>query len=90
MGNIGSEVARAIRAKQKGDTVRMGYALEAALELFDLTIADPKYRGLRLREICRAREVFCDFLVGENEYLSDGESLDRYFLEFAMAARKDR
>jgi len=32
----------------------------------------------------------CDFLVGDNEYGSTAESLDRYFLPFAIAARRDR
>lgn len=89
LGNIGSDVSRAIRAKEKNDAERMWSALERALELFDLTIADPRHRK-RLKELCRAREVVCDFLVGDNEYHSTGHSLDRYFLQFAFAARKDR
>jgi hypothetical protein len=57
------------------------------LELFDLTVSDPRLAGRR-KEICRAREVTLDFLVGDNEYASTAESLDRYFLQFAMAARR--
>jgi hypothetical protein len=38
----------------------------------------------------RAREVVCDFLVGDNDYESTGESLNAYFFAFAMAARRDR
>lgn len=87
LGNIGSEVGRAIRAREQGNQERLNGALDRALELFDLTIADPRHRGARLREIFRAREVVCDFFFGENEYGSTVESLDRYFLEFAMAAR---
>ena len=55
----------------------------------DLTLADPRLRGRR-REICRAREVVCDFFVGDNVYRSTPESLDRYFLAFARAARQQR
>ena len=87
LAHIGSEVSRAVRAKGAGDSARMDGALERALELFDLTLDDPRHRGTRLREICRAREVVCDFLVGENVYQSTGESLDRYFLAYAGAAR---
>jgi len=65
----------------------MDGALDRALELFDLTISDPKHRG-RLREICRAREVVCDFFFGGNEYGSGAESLDKYFRTYAIAARK--
>jgi hypothetical protein len=88
MGNIGTEVGRAARAKESGNDRRAWNALVRALELFDLTIADERWRGPKLREICRAREVVCDFLVGDNEYGSTAESLDRYFLPFAVAARR--
>lgn len=87
LANVGSEVSRALRAKSAGQTDRMTRALERGLELFDLTIADPKNRK-RLREVCRAREVVCDFFYGDNEYGSTPESLDRYFLYFARVARR--
>jgi hypothetical protein len=87
LGNIGSEVGRAVRAKAQGNLERMTSALERALELFDLTTEDPRLSG-RLKEILRAREVVCDFLVGDNDYDSTAASLDAYFLPFAMAARQ--
>jgi hypothetical protein len=90
LGNIGSDVGRAIRAKAQRDNVRLQGALDRALELFDLTLTDERWRGPRRREISRAREVVCDFLVGDNEYASTGESLDAYFFAFALAARHDR
>ncbi len=87
LAHIGSEVSRANRARSAGDRRRMDAAFERALELFDLTIDDPRHHGARLREICRAREVVCDYFWGTNEYQSTGESLDRYFLPYALAAR---
>lgn len=87
LANIGSEVERAIKWKTKGN---MSIALAAhvrALELFDLTLEDPRWRGARLREIALAREVFCDAVLGGKEYNSSLESLDKYFLNFAFAAR---
>ena len=87
LANIGSEVGRAIRARESGNAARFEGAFDRALELFDLTLADQRWHGRR-REIARAREVVCDYLVGRNEYGSTGESLDRYFLEFAIAARQ--
>ena len=89
LANIGSEVGRATRAKSQGNDRRLAGALDRALELFDLTLADERWRG-RLKEIARAREVICDFLVGNNKYGSTAESLDRYFLPFAVADRRDR
>lgn len=89
LGNIGSEVGRALQAKRTENVVRMNGALDRGLELFDLTIADPKHRN-RLRELCRAREVVCDFFFGDNEYQSTEQSLEGYFMVFALAARMHR
>jgi len=85
--HVGSEVSRACRAKNTGNDVRMQSAFFRMLELMDLTIADPKNR-YRLRELCRTREVLCDFLIGDNAYDSTDVSLDRYFLQFATAAKR--
>ena len=90
LGNAGADVGRALRARQDGDQARLDAALDRALELLDLTLADPRWRGARLREIARTREVVCDFLVGDNVYGSTPELLDAYFLAFAFAARRDR
>lgn len=84
LGNIGSEVSRAIRAQ--GDVSRYEAAVFRALELFDLTIADPRWRK-RLKEITRARELFCYAVYGRGEYGTTLEDLDRYFYNFAYAAR---
>lgn len=86
LANIGSEVGRAVRAKETGNQERLERALERALELFDLTLEDARWKGRR-REICRAREVVCDYVGGDNRHRSTGPSLDAYFLSFAVAAR---
>ena len=86
LGNTGSEVGRALRAREARNTSRLNAALDRALELLDLTIADPKNRT-RLRELCRLREVVCDFFYGDNLYKSTQETMDRYFLHFGVAAR---
>ena len=90
LGNAGADVGRAIRARQEGDQERFDAALDRALELLDLTLADPRWNGPRLREIARTREVVCDFLVGDNAYRSTPELLDAYFVAFAVASRRDR
>ena len=90
LGNIGSEVGRATSARARDDAARFEGGFDRALELFDLTMADKRWHGPRLREIARAREVTCDFLVGDNDFRTTPESLDAYFLHFAFAARRNR
>jgi len=87
LGNIGSEVSRAIRAR--GDEKRFEGAVTRALELFHLTISDPRWRK-RLKELTRARELFCDAVCGGTEYGTSLEDLDKYFFYFALAARLNR
>lgn len=88
LGNIGSEVSRAIRWSGRNEALARG-ALDRALELFDLTLDDPRHRASshRLRELARAREVVADFLAGPNEYGSTAATLQKYFDAYALAAR---
>jgi len=88
LANVGSEVGRMRRWRDRDESLMTG-AFERALELLDLTLADPRWRG-RLREIARARELLCDAASGGSEYGTTVEDLDRYFLAFAVAARRGR
>ncbi len=91
LGNIGGEVGRAIAQYRKGIEPQNNRALDRALELFDLTLDDPRWKQQRrMRELCRAREVVCDVLYGDGAYGKDTESLERYFMYFAYAARKEK
>ena len=85
MGNIGSEVSRALEWKEKDARLFQG-AVDRALELLDLTIQDSRWRN-RTRELTRAREVLCDAVSGGKEYQSSLDDLDGYFFSFAYAAR---
>jgi hypothetical protein len=89
LGHVGSEISRAVRWRERRPE-RAQAALYRALELLDLTLADPRHRGwpARLREIARAREVVADFFAGPNHYGSTGPSLQRYFDAYAIAARR--
>ncbi len=87
LGNIGSEVERAIYSKSDGNTEESKKAFYRGLELFDLTLEDKRWKLSQLKEIARAREIVCDFLAGDNEYGSDEKFLNDYFMQFALAAR---
>lgn len=88
LANIGSEVFRAI--KGRGNHHRYQGAIARALELFDFTLSDPRWKGHRLKEIARARELFCDAISDHPQYQTTLEDLDRYFTQFALLARKSR
>ena len=81
LGNIGSEVSRANNWQGKNRETFWN-AVERALELFDLTLEDPRWHGARLQEIALVREVFCDAIYDGNLYKSSLEELERYFFNF--------
>jgi hypothetical protein len=86
MANIGSEVSRAINWKEK-DTITMQMAVYRALELLTLSIEDKKNtRGLK--EILRVRECIADYFLGDNIYKFTDGWWQKYFLQYAIAARR--
>jgi hypothetical protein len=87
LANVGSEVERAIRAHEQEKSERWAGAFARALELFDLTATDARWRGHRRREILRARELFCALFYADSAAPGDAQFLRKYFLEFAVAAR---
>lgn len=86
LGNIGSEVGRALHART---TDAKESACYRALELFDFTLSDARWHG-RGSELCRAREVLCDYFFGDNTHQSTAQNLEDYFMQFAVAARLNR
>lgn len=89
LGNVGSEVHRILLWKGRDEEIARD-SFYRALELMDLTISDSRWRGARLREILRAREVLADAFAGGNEYGSTLEDMDKYFFDFALAARLNK
>src|SRR3989344_5769645 len=88
MGNIGGEVSGASHWQYQ-DKNSFQSAVDRALDLFDLTLEDSRWKGRRL-EIARAREVFCDAVYGGELYDSSLADLTRYFDQFALAAQTQR
>ncbi len=88
MGNIGAEVGRTFAAEQSGDEVRLDGALSRALELFGATSKQlAAEKSPRLKEILRAKEGFLSALV---EKPAERAGIERYFMQFAIAARSGR
>lgn len=90
MANIGSEVSRAIRWKKKNREKRCLAALFRGLELIDFSIEaasrmEPgSMKAGHLKELCRCREELCDYFIGENEFHTDPDRLQKYYDQFAM------
>jgi len=88
MANIGSEVSRAINWGKK-DVESMRLAAYRALELLTLSIKDSKNtRGLK--ELLRVQECIADYFFGENIYQFTDAWWQKYFLEYAIAARRGK
>ena len=95
MGNLGSEVSRSLKWFGKNEK-RFQTSFNRALELFDLTIesacqdktsAQNPSRSAKLEEVCRAREEFCDYFMG-NSWGTNPEKMQRYYDQFALIGRE--
>ncbi len=85
MGNIGSEVGRALNAKRQGNLNRSQSAFYRGLDLIDETAqlwADENRPGLR--ELLYARELFAESVTTDKI----DPTLEVYFMQFAIAARR--
>lgn len=81
MANVGSEVERAIKWKNKNKPERSQLAFFRALELMDFTIADNNNKR-RLGELCRTREALVDYFFADNQYKSTDATWQKYFRAF--------
>ncbi len=88
LAHVGSEVGRILRWKEK-DPQACEKAFHRALELLDLTIQDPRWKGRR-KELTRARELLCDAMLGDNVCEKELIDLDCYFSYYALASRISR
>ncbi len=86
LGNIGSEIGRSARWQGKDKEAFEGAVLRG-LELLDMTLEDPRWKGRR-KEIARVREIFCDIVWGEGSYKTTLADLENYFYPYALAARQ--
>jgi len=87
MGNIGSEVGRALSAKRRGDEAGMQAAFCRGLDLLDASAEYLlKKKSPKLKEVLRARDQFSQSIVGDEA----DPTLEKYFMEYAIAARLNR
>ncbi len=83
MGNIGSEVLRASLLQKRGDSEQKEKSIDRFLELIDLSLNDKRWQK-RCLEICRIREVLCDYFFANNSFGNPFENIINYFNAFAL------
>lgn len=87
MGNIGSEISRAIKSKIRGNEERAFCATTRAIELFELSIDCNSDSPTRLKELCRGKEEFCDYVFGGNSFGTNPNAMIRYYNQFVTLVR---
>ena len=87
MGNISSEVGRAINATRAGKEKRAQGAIDRAVDLLDATVEVlVEQKSPRVKEVLRAREEFLR-LFFDGTFEEDADKIAHYFNSFAIAAR---
>lgn len=91
LANVGMDIERTIRHRNAGRIDDAQAAFWRALELIDLTIADPKNRR-RLKEVVIARELLVDHFAYDNEWKTTDQEWLTYFYSFnyAVAIRRGK
>jgi len=86
LGNIGSEVGRALTAKKQGKEQRSMSAFYRGMDLINYTVQVWVQEDRSPRELLIAREQFALSILTEDV----DETLEKYFMDFAMAERLNR
>lgn len=84
MGNIGSEVGRAMNAKRQGNHRRMETAFYRGMDLINATVdAWVQQKKPATPELLIARELFAESVLTDKE----DPALEQYFMDYAIAAK---
>ena len=81
ISNIGGEVARAIRYKNRGEMQKACNFCDKAIEFWEKSKRDPKNKH-RLGEFNCAIDELEDFFKGDNIYNTSDEILRKYYDAF--------
>jgi hypothetical protein len=88
MGNIYSEVGRSFKTIGQVGSPSHNAAVSRAIDLFDATIQSQiAAKSPRAKEVLRAKEQFLLMVNDSNASPLAINSLERYFMQFAVAAR---
>jgi hypothetical protein len=89
LANVGADVGRAIKWRDKDDR-NFKLAFERALELLDLTRADKKNHSVgKLKELCYLRGFLVDWYF-DNEFNTPASFFENYFYQFNYLANNPK
>ena len=89
MGHIGCEITRARIWEDKNDVESRNRALERAFDLIDSTKDDARLYKRR-KELCYLRELLADKYIDAVVYNVSLKDLEKYCLDFALVANKNK
>lgn len=88
MGNIYSEVGRSFKSMNQTTSEEHIRSVARAIDLFDATIDSLiKSHSPKSKEVLRAKEQYLDLVIGNDPDQQAIKDLDKYFIQFAVAAR---
>lgn len=91
MGNIYSEVGRSFKTQGQKNSRDHEEAVSRAIDLFDVSVRVLiAKKSPKAKEVLRAKEQFLSLIFNDNTTPEAVQSLDRYFMQFAIAARLHR
>jgi hypothetical protein len=91
MGNIYSEVGRSFKNRDQSNEKQRDQAVARAIDLFNATIQALNSTGSpKAKEVSRAKEQFLEVITDTHASQESIRSLDRYFMQFAIAMRLNR
>ena len=91
MGNIASEVGRSFAAKYRNDDESCDSATMRAIDLFDATTEQLTIKhSPQLKEVLRSKEIYLDAIYNKELKKIDADSIEKYFMQYAIAARLNK
>ncbi len=91
MGNISSEVGRSFNAKRQGQAENENLAMARALDLFDATIDNLiSTKSIRSKEVLRSKDQYLSALLNPKFDEKAGASIEKYFMQYAIASRLNK
>lgn len=91
MGNIYSEVGRSFKTLGQKNSKDHEEAVSRAIDLFDVSVRTLiAKKSPKAKEVLRAKEQFLDLVLSDTTNPESIQSLDRYFMQFALAGRLNR